>query len=83
MAQVKSAIHITLKKMEIRELSTEMTKGGVRIISETTDLKIYIDLNSITHRTTKISVDARKDIVLKDKATATAIIDQTERALVK
>jgi hypothetical protein len=28
MAQVKSAIHITLKKMEMRELSTEMAKGG-------------------------------------------------------
>jgi microsomal dipeptidase-like Zn-dependent dipeptidase len=60
-----------------------MTKGGVRIVSETMDLKIYIDLNSITNRTTKISVDVRKNIVLKDKATATAIIDQTERILVK
>ncbi len=81
--KVQSATHIALKKMEIQELSTERTKGGVRINAETADLKISIDLTMITHTTTKISVDAKKDIVIKDKPTATAIIDQIERALVK
>ncbi len=81
--KVETAVHIALKKMEIQELFTNRTKGEVKITSETADLKIYIDLVLITHKTTKISVDVRKDIVLKDKATATAIIDQTEKGLVK
>ncbi len=53
------------------------------IIAETSDLDIYIDLEKITPKTTKMSVDAKKNIVMKDKATAVAIIEETEALLYK
>ena len=51
-------------------------------ISATTDrLKIYIELERITNKTTKISVNAKKNVVLKDSATAAEIIEQIETIL--
>ena len=47
----------------------------------TAELKIYIELERITHKSTKISVDAKKGAIVKDRATATEIIEQTERIL--
>jgi hypothetical protein len=81
MDQVQSAIHAALNKMAIRDLQTLKTERGVRIISETMDLKIYIDLDWITQKTTRISVDAKRNVIIKDLATATAIIERTESIL--
>jgi hypothetical protein len=52
-------------------------------LAETSELKINIDLEKITAKTTRISVDARKNIVVKDKSTAAAIIEETEAMLEK
>ncbi len=81
MERVQSAVHFALNKMAIRDMKTLKTEKGVRIVAETIDLKIYIDLDWITVRTTKISVDARKNFVMKDKATAAAIIERVESVL--
>ena len=77
-SEVQYAIHRALDRMDIKELSVRKTESGVEIDAETVDLRIYIDLDRITDRTTKITVDARKSFVLKDKSTSAAIIDQTE-----
>ena len=81
--EVVAAVHDALKKMEIRELWTEQTSdGGMKIAAETPDLTIYVYIDNITIKATKISVDARKNIIMKDVATATEIIQQTNRILV-
>ena len=78
---VQTAMHKALERMGMKELSLRRTGSKAEISSETADLKIYIDLQWISNSTTKISVDARKNIIFKDKATAAAIIDHTEMIL--
>jgi hypothetical protein len=80
-SEVEAALHKSLERLGIKELSLKKTESKLEIVSETVALKIYIDLQWISNGTTKISVDARKQIILKDKATATAIIEQTEMIL--
>ena len=79
--QVEGALHAALKKMGIKETGREKIENGVQVIAAAAELKIYIDIKKITPRTTQISVDAKKNVILKDRATATEIIEQTEKIL--
>lgn len=79
--QVEYANRLALLKMKIRYIERRETENGVQIIAETNELNIYIDLKQITPKTTKIGVNAEKNIILKDRATAVAIIEQTEAML--
>lgn len=79
--QVEYANRLALLKMKIRYIERRETENGVQIIAETNELNIYIDLKQITSKTTKIGVNAEKNIILKDRATAVAIIEQTEAML--
>ncbi|HMK56704.1 MAG TPA: DUF3568 family protein [Dissulfurispiraceae bacterium] len=79
--QVTSATRVALISMDMNEKAIQETSREVEITAETSDLRIHIDLQWITDRTTKITVDARKNLILKDKATATAIIEETESIL--
>ena len=79
--QVEYANRLALLKMKIRYIERRETENGVQIIAETNELNIYIDLKPITPKTTKIGVNAEKNIILKDRATAVAIIEQTEAML--
>ncbi len=79
--QVEYANRLALMKMRIRYIERRETGNGVQIVAETNELNIYIDLERITPRTTKIGVNAEKNIILKDKATAVTIIEQTEAML--
>ncbi|MGE5300824.1 MAG: DUF3568 family protein [Acidobacteriota bacterium] len=81
--QVEFANRLALMKMRIKYLERIDTEDGVMIVAETSELDIYINLEKITPKTTKISVDAEKNIVVKDKATAVAIIEETEAMLEK
>jgi len=79
--QVENAAHRALKKMGIKESGKKKIENGVEISATTAELKIYIELERITAKSTKISVDAKKGTFIKDRATATEIIEQTERIL--
>jgi hypothetical protein len=79
--QVEFANRLALIKMGIKYVESTETENGVRILAETPELEIHIELESITPKTTKISVDAGKNIVVKDKSTAAAIIEETEAML--
>jgi archaellin len=79
--EVTSAIRVALISLDISEKSIRKTSKEVEITAETSALNIDIDLELITDRTTKITVDARKSFIFKDKATATAIIEETELIL--
>lgn len=71
------AMRAALRHMDIREVERKNVENGIDIDASTRDLTISISLERITAKTTKISVDARKSIIIKDKATATEIIEQT------
>jgi hypothetical protein len=81
--QVEFANRLALMKMGIKYVEVINTENRARILAETAELKIYIDLNKITPKSTKISVDAKKNFLVKDKSTAEAIIDETEAMLAK
>mgnify|MGYP001614309886 FL=1 len=79
--QVEGAVHAALKRMGIKEAGKKKIENGVEISATTDRLKIYIELERITNKTTKISVNAKKNVVLKDSATAAEIIEQIETIL--
>ncbi|MBN2655333.1 MAG: DUF3568 family protein [Nitrospirae bacterium] len=78
---VKLANHNAFKKMGIVEKNVCPINGGYRITGTTDNLTIEVDLEMITLKSTKISVDARKNFLVKDKATATELIDQIVKIL--
>lgn len=79
--EVDKATSQALNKMAIKIIDDSKTENGRRIKASTKELDITIDLERVTSRATRIKVDASKNHILKDKATATEIIHQTERIL--
>ncbi len=80
-ATVEASLKRALKKMGIGGGERKSTDGVVTIKTKTEKLVIEITLEKVTPKTTRIKVDAREGLVLKDKATATEIISQTEKSL--
>lgn len=76
-----AALRTALRHMDIQEVSRKNIDHGIEIEATTRDLSISISLERITAKTTKISVDAAKSLLIKDKATATEIIEQTAAIL--
>ena len=76
--QVNAAAEGALKKMNMRLDSVESDGYETCINAATAELDITIAVNAITATTTKISVDAVKDRVFKDKATADEILSQIQ-----
>ncbi len=78
-ADVESALHKALKKMDIKVTDRKAEDGKVDITAITRDLDIDIVLKKITPTVSSIHVNAKKGVFVKDKATATEIIVQTEK----
>jgi hypothetical protein len=70
------ASELALRKMGISIYDQSSTERETKIRAKTEDLEITIRLKEITHKSTKIKVNARHAII-KDRATALAIIHQT------
>jgi len=70
---------LALKKMGISIHDQSKAEGQRRIRAKAKDLDITIKLKEITHKSTKIKVNARH-VIIKDKATALEIIRQTVEA---
>lgn len=81
MEQVHQATIAALKKMDIKIVNDIKSDEGRSISADTSELDIEINLEKVTSKTTQIKVDARKRVVLKDKATATEIISQVGKIL--
>jgi len=79
--RVTTATREALVKMgiELQSISTE--DAETKITAATVELNITVKLKPITANTTKVSVNAVEDYVLKDKATADEILDQIDLAL--
>lgn len=70
-----------LKKMDIKVIDDRESEDGRTITAATKELDIVINLEEVTLKTTQVKVDARKSVVLKDKATAAEIINQVGKIL--
>jgi hypothetical protein len=81
MDQVHQATITALKGMDIKIIEDIKLANGRRITADTMELEIIIDLEKVTPKTTQIKVDARKSVLLKDKATAAEIINQVGKNL--
>jgi hypothetical protein len=79
--RVKRATLTALKQMEIPVATVEKTKEGELIKAKAANRAIEVAFESLTPKTTRMRVVADSDGFIKDSATATEIILQTERAL--
>jgi hypothetical protein len=79
--RVHDATIDALKKMGIHIIDDSRSGDGRTITAVTSELDIIIDLEKITSKTTQVKVDARKNYLLKDKATAAEIINQVGKIL--
>lgn len=78
---VEDATDRALRDLDMQKVDEEGSYPEKRITAVTMDLDIKITLREITSRATRLKVDARKGPVLKDRATAAAVIERVERIL--
>ena len=80
---VYMATVLALSDMDIQVVDDkEVDDGqGRKIKARTRNLSIGISIESITTNTTKMSVNASKSVIILDKATADAIIEETHQIL--
>ncbi len=78
---VNEATPKVLKKMDFVVVNQSQIKNGERIMAAADELNITIDMEVVTKMVTKISIDAKKNNFVKDKATAEEIINQLEKTL--
>lgn len=70
-----------LEKMDMKVAGSKDMVNGKEIVAHTVDLRIEIGIERLTDRATKVSVNAKKGVFLKDKATATEILIQVGKFL--
>jgi hypothetical protein len=79
--QVDRVTPKVLKKLDIDLLSETEIENGKRIKASTDSLDILIDMEKVTMRATRVTINAKKGTILKDPATAGEIINQLEKSL--
>ena len=79
--QVSAAARSALKKMDIELHAVNPEGSQTEIAASTGELDITIRMEPITAATTKVTVNAIKDYVIKDKATAAEILAQIQAEL--
>lgn len=78
--QVRSAVMGALRHMDIKVASKEQIENGERLLARASDRDIEVELEAITPKATRMRSTARSGLI-RDAATATEIILQTERLL--
>ena len=79
--QVENATRTALDRMGIKIEATSKVDQGKAIKAMTGDREIEIELEMVSAKTTRIRTVAKQGMFFKDRATATEIIIQTEKAL--
>jgi hypothetical protein len=79
--QVDRATPKVLKKLDIDLLMETEIENGKRVKASTNNLEILIDMEKITMRATRVTINAKKGTLIRDKATAEEIINQLEKNL--
>ena len=79
--QVDRATPKVLKKLDIDLLMETEIEDGKRIKASADNLEISIDMKKVTMRATRVTINAKKGTLVKDKATSEEIINQLEKSL--
>ncbi len=79
--ELRTATLRSLKRMAMDVKDTQTTPAGSQITAIAEDRTVDIELDRITANTSRMRVNVKKGWILRDRATATEIILQTERAL--
>jgi Protein of unknown function (DUF3568) len=79
--EVEKATRTALHRMGIPVGATARIDQGKAIKASATDREIEIELEMVSSKTTRMRTVAKQGIFFKDRATATEIIFQTEKAL--
>lgn len=79
--RVETATRTALNRMGIKIEATAQMEQGKAIKAISNDRDIEIELEMVSSKTTRIRTVAKQGIFFKDRATATEIIMQTEKAL--
>ena len=78
--QVRKATHTALNKMQVKIVKSERKGSTETIVAKAGDRDIDIELEALTPNTTRMKVTASQQAgVLRDGATATEVILQTEK----
>jgi hypothetical protein len=80
-AQVERASVRTIQRMGFHLESREPTKDGRTLHASSNDRQVEVRLEKISDKTTRIRTVVSQGAFLRDRATATEIIVQTEEAL--
>jgi hypothetical protein len=78
--EVRKATLEALNTMGVRVEALEQAEDGELIVGAAEKRRIYIDLEALTARATRMKVVAKSGGLLYDGATATEIVLQTEKA---
>jgi hypothetical protein len=79
-AQVKTATLGAFHRMQVKVLESKRDGSTLTITARAGDRDIEVELEALTPNTTRMMVTAKKDGgILRDGATATEVILQTER----
>ena len=79
-AQVEKATYGALSRMQVKVLNAKREGSSKSIVARAGDRDIEIELEALTPNTTRMAVTAKKDGgILRDGATATEVILQTEK----
>ncbi|HBH02003.1 MAG TPA: hypothetical protein DDZ42_08800 [Candidatus Rokubacteria bacterium] len=81
MEDMRRATLASLKRMDIAVQSDQATDEGRALVAKAADRTVYVDLERLTARATRIRVTAKQGWFFRDRATAGEIIAQTERSL--
>ena len=74
---VVKAAHRVLEDMDLLLMEDDTTSGGKTIKAATVDLDIYIELEVLTTKTTRMIVDVKDALTKKHKPLGGDIIDMT------
>ena len=79
-AQVERATYGALNRMQVKVTDAKRKGSNKTILAKAGDRQIEIELEALTPNTTRMAVTATKDGgILRDGATATEVILQTEK----
>lgn len=80
--KVRKATMVTLARMQVKLVKTTRDKETEYIFAKAGDRDVEVELEALTGNTTRMAVTVKKDGgLLRDGATATEIILQTERSM--
>jgi len=79
--QVDRATPKVLKRLDMDLLTETEIEDGKRIKASADNLEISIDMKKVTMQATRVTINAKKGALFKDKATSEEIINQLEKSL--